>query len=1318
MKTYIYTLIVALGILLPFSSNAQDLRLLFEDDFKDNSNKWTLRSGSDLLETIEKNNLIIHTVNPKYSNRTENYFQFDEKQDFRIETKIEKLDGDNSRFYGLTWGCAPSNYHAFLISESGLFVVVSCVENKNEYHAKWKKFDKIAQNADILAVQRLGNKLEFYINKTKVFETKYLDFWGYRHGIFASPELIVQVDYIKFFSIKKQTIVQTNKSTDDDYSLQAQTAGMTVKFKPVNINLSCSVLPETAVLSPKLEFELRQMPSDSAYFNSYNFAEVKARQKENLENQVLMGDALRIGWDMKEPNIKRAIRTYERAAADGENSAYQRIAYTKYSLTGTEPNAEKFLTNLTEAANRNYADAQYDLALLHLYGNQYNVPKDWQITARWLEIYYKTETDPLKISQALTILGRMHYHQDAQKYGITPDLVMATQYFRKAEAMAEIDTLNLALNTFSKLRFILENNPEYLNSVNTKIDYTDFRQVKKLYEQLIANTDVFSTENLQLYTNCLKENVLYANFSENKNNNDNLLILAEEIKHENWLKPYNQIYVENIYNQVPLSIDFRIIEQAKKYSEFFDKNKDEVRAQKIRQMAVFTLFENSKNNTNDFLEFTELMFRSKWLRNEVMNNYDAINSAFEQICISDKQKDLNTQSDLFKPKGEFEPSTDYASRQREGENFKRQLEEKYADYEKKFFIQKIKFSHEAIKLSVEKIGTYDADKQLFPITINGFTDKVNVPLEHAPQFKTHINEIEVLAEKQLKEDGQTWQIFNVKIRNPITGDVYPFGNQQDPLYLDFVTEDDGKGIPNLSASIEFIEPSGNNILDAKEKGQLILKLKNAGTGFARNLNISVSTDSLTKIPFEKFKTVNSIAPQEEIPIYFPLNAPKEINNGKVEFIFMFTENKGFQPAPIRIKIPTQEYKEPKLVFVEAGIHENGNGNNIIENGEIIDVSALIQNRGQGKAFDTRVNIEFRDQNIINLTPEQASQRLGTIDVGESVKINFSFVVNNNYSGDNLLPIFIAIKESEGMYGQTSTVGLEMKKISLVATSIKVDGQYSSNKIIEEASLLSDIDKNIPESQLKNQNRYALVIGNEDYTKYQRGLHTESNVDFARNDAITFALYAEKTLGIPKDNIFLKTDAIGSVMEVEIEKLSKISQYNPEAEIFFYYAGHGFPDETTKESYIMPVDISGSNVKAGIKLADLYEKLTRNKPKKITVFLDACFSGGGRNQGLLAARAIKIKPQSGEIIGNIIVFSASSGEQSSLPYKDKKHGMFTYFLLKKMQTTAGNVNYKDLFEYVRKEVQLNSVIKNSKEQDPELNFSRDLLDSWHSWSLQP
>ena len=262
---------------------------------------------------------------------------------------------------------------------------------------------------------------------------------------------------------------------------------------------------------------------------------------------------------------------------------------------------------------------------------------------------------------------------------------------------------------------------------------------------------------------------------------------------------------------------------------------------------------------------------------------------------------------------------------------------------------------------------------------------------------------------------------------------------------------------------------------------------------------------------------------------------------------------------------------------------------------------------------------------------------------------------------------------------------------------------------------SDVDENVPVVAKVNPDRFALIIGNEDYASKQKEINTEVNVEFAKNDATSFKEYAIKVLGIPEQNITLLLDATLGEMSQGIDKIGKIIKATDgTAEVFFYYAGHGLPDEITKEAYLIPVDVNGTNLSYAVNLNSVYKKLTEYPSRRITVILDACFSGGARNQGLLSARGVKVKPKDEVLKGNLVVFTASTGEQSSLPYKAKNHGLFTYFLLKKLQETNGNLTYKELSDYIIKTVKLNSILINDKEQYPQTNTSQDIQNDWMSW----
>ena len=168
-------------------------------------------------------------------------------------------------------------------------------------------------------------------------------------------------------------------------------------------------------------------------------------------------------------------------------------------------------------------------------------------------------------------------------------------------------------------------------------------------------------------------------------------------------------------------------------------------------------------------------------------------------------------------------------------------------------------------------------------------------------------------------------------------------------------------------------------------------------------------------------------------------------------------------------------------------------------------------------------------------------------------------------------------------------------------------------------------------------------------------------------------------------------------------------------MILYYAGHGMPNEKDKTAYLIPVDGFPKDITTCFKLSELYSRLGKIKTQNVTVFLDACFSGvkRGNGQALVAARGIAIKPKAETLSGNIVVFTATSDDETALSYKEKRHGMFTYFLLSKLKETKGQISFGDLYNAVSSEVKKNSILENDKLQTPSVNVSTGMINKWKS-----
>lgn len=262
------------------------------------------------------------------------------------------------------------------------------------------------------------------------------------------------------------------------------------------------------------------------------------------------------------------------------------------------------------------------------------------------------------------------------------------------------------------------------------------------------------------------------------------------------------------------------------------------------------------------------------------------------------------------------------------------------------------------------------------------------------------------------------------------------------------------------------------------------------------------------------------------------------------------------------------------------------------------------------------------------------------------------------------------------------------------------------------SVSSDVDIHIPTTIPNNDVTFAVIIANENY-------QNESTVNYALNDGRMFKNYCRNVLGIPDENIHLCEDATLNNMQAEIRWMENLSKaYDGSARFILYYAGHGIPDEASGISYLLPVDGIGDNTATGYSLKNLYNKLGKLSDHCVTVFMDACFSGSVRGDGMLASsRGVAIKASSEKPIGNMVVFSAAQGDETAYPYKEKGHGLFTYFLLKKLQETKGEVNLGELSDYLRKQVSRRAIVVNNKPQTPTTTYSINLNDSWRNLKLR-
>ena len=279
----------------------------------------------------------------------------------------------------------------------------------------------------------------------------------------------------------------------------------------------------------------------------------------------------------------------------------------------------------------------------------------------------------------------------------------------------------------------------------------------------------------------------------------------------------------------------------------------------------------------------------------------------------------------------------------------------------------------------------------------------------------------------------------------------------------------------------------------------------------------------------------------------------------------------------------------------------------------------------------------------------------------------------------------------------------MKKIVLAVIAMLSLGMQTAKA--------QTVDTKIAVNSQTDDKTFVVIVSNENYK------HEES-VPFARNDGEVFKVYCQKTLGIPEDHIRFAPDATLGEMNFAIYWLGNmLKAFDGEGKAIVYYSGHGMPDESGKEAYLLPVDGFSQSTEGALSTKSLYKKLGEMNSKHIVVFLDACFSGAKRDGKMLASsRGVAIKAKTDPVSDNTVVFSAAQGDETAYPFKSQRHGLFTYYILDKMQQSGGNTTLGELSDYVTLNVKRKAVVENNgKSQTPTVIASSN-NNGWRDWQF--
>jgi len=245
-----------------------------------------------------------------------------------------------------------------------------------------------------------------------------------------------------------------------------------------------------------------------------------------------------------------------------------------------------------------------------------------------------------------------------------------------------------------------------------------------------------------------------------------------------------------------------------------------------------------------------------------------------------------------------------------------------------------------------------------------------------------------------------------------------------------------------------------------------------------------------------------------------------------------------------------------------------------------------------------------------------------------------------------------------------------------------------------------VAKKIPRlnpSKIRNVNRgnaVALVIGIENYLDAPRTV-------YASNDAKMFAEFAHYAFGTPRTNVKLLIDKDATLVKMygALEKWLPTKIQKDETDVIVFFAGHGLASNDGKKLYLLLQDSDADLLsRTALSRTELFKLINKHNPKSVKMFFDACYSGQTREEKTLLASARPIKvsaKETGGVPENFTIFTASQLDQISSGFKEAKHGIFSYYLMKGLEGDADSnkdrtITNGELLAYVSKEVNARAI----------------------------
>ncbi|MGD0755930.1 MAG: caspase family protein [Bacteroidales bacterium] len=191
---------------------------VINEDFKNNSNKWTLNNPSDnsadykikngyfQIKVPDKNNIGLQCIPVLDLNQNKNW---------EIETRIKYSGGSVFKAFALIWGYKDENSQGyfFFIDARGLFKIQKKDTPGSNFisYKDWAPARYVNKSDwNKLTVRKVDDKCYFFINEHFISSVPFESFYGDEVGFYCGGGLTIQAEYLRISYIDTQNNIADN----------------------------------------------------------------------------------------------------------------------------------------------------------------------------------------------------------------------------------------------------------------------------------------------------------------------------------------------------------------------------------------------------------------------------------------------------------------------------------------------------------------------------------------------------------------------------------------------------------------------------------------------------------------------------------------------------------------------------------------------------------------------------------------------------------------------------------------------------------------------------------------------------------------------------------------------------------------------------------------------------------------------------------------------------------------------------------------------------------------------------------------------------